>query len=213
MGTNITGINPPQRGDTSYIQKIIDSFTAVDNHDHSSGKGLPIARIADNSVTTASIAANAVTTAKIPNGAITIPKLTSVGQQISNSSGYFFTGSSNVLVTNLAVNITTNGNPVFIGIISDGSSDSSWIGVENSFSNATTTIVIKRNSVSLYSYILGTNAQDNFFNLRNVRIPGSSIWTIDEVAAGTYTYAVYVYNTTDTGTYFYNSKLIAYEIK
>lgn len=39
---NINGVNPPVLNDTDYVNKIFNAFTAIDNHDHSSGKGLPI---------------------------------------------------------------------------------------------------------------------------------------------------------------------------
>lgn len=39
---NINGIDPPPLNDQDYVNKIINSFMAVDNHDHTAGKGLPI---------------------------------------------------------------------------------------------------------------------------------------------------------------------------
>lgn len=76
QGTNITGINSPESGDTNYVQKIIDSYDAVDDHDHSADKGLPVARIADSAVATLAIADGAVTTIKLATNAVTTVKIT-----------------------------------------------------------------------------------------------------------------------------------------
>lgn len=40
---NIVGLNPPVLNDTSYVEKIENSLNAIDDHDHSTGKGLPVA--------------------------------------------------------------------------------------------------------------------------------------------------------------------------
>lgn len=40
---NINGVNPPAINDVDYVDKITNSLNAIDNHDHSSGKGVPIA--------------------------------------------------------------------------------------------------------------------------------------------------------------------------
>jgi hypothetical protein len=40
---NIDGVNPPVLNDTDYVDKIETSFNAIDTHDHSSTKGVPIA--------------------------------------------------------------------------------------------------------------------------------------------------------------------------
>lgn len=54
---NINGVNPPPKGNLNYVQRIIDSFDAVDAHDHTSTKGLQIP--------TGGIAAAAVTGDKL----------------------------------------------------------------------------------------------------------------------------------------------------
>lgn len=89
-GVNILGINSPEQNDTDYVQKIIDSFNAVDTHDHSSGKGLPVQRVADGVIVTATLADNSVTTSKIIDAAVTHAKLdgttTSSSMEMSNLS-------------------------------------------------------------------------------------------------------------------------------
>jgi hypothetical protein len=53
--------------------ELADNWTAVDQHDHTTGKGvqIPTAGIATNAVTSGKLANNAVTTAKIAAGAVT----------------------------------------------------------------------------------------------------------------------------------------------
>jgi len=39
----INNVDPPPLGDTNYVNKINDSLTAIDEHDHTPGKGKPVA--------------------------------------------------------------------------------------------------------------------------------------------------------------------------
>ena len=211
VGTNITAINSPESGDTSYVQKIIDSFTAVDNHDHSSGKGLPVQRIAAGVVTATELASDAVTAAKLADGAVstaaklasnvvttakildanvTRAKLAAIGEQISSSSGTFSTTSTTAVdVTNLSVSITTTGRAVWVGLIQDGGSTSSSIAVgATTYSAAGCTIEIYRGATRVAHY--STTLQGSSASTFAISIPSSSIWTIDTPSAGTYTYKV-----------------------
>lgn len=74
---NISGNNPPVLNDQDYVDKIKDSLDAIDLHDHTTGKGVPIGTtaLADGSVTTAKLADLAVTAAKIANSTITATQL------------------------------------------------------------------------------------------------------------------------------------------
>lgn len=76
---NINGVNPPAINDVDYVDKITNSFNAIDGHDHTTGKGVPIGTtaLADGSVTTAKLADNAVSTAKIQGLSITSAKFAS----------------------------------------------------------------------------------------------------------------------------------------
>jgi len=58
---NISGIDAPVLNDQDYVDKIIDSFDAVDTHDHTSTKGLqiPTGGIADSAITNAKVSASA----------------------------------------------------------------------------------------------------------------------------------------------------------
>lgn len=74
---NISGLNAPVLDDQEYVEKIIDSFTAVDNHDHTTGKGVPIGTtaLADGSVTEVKLATGSVTETKLGTGSVTETKL------------------------------------------------------------------------------------------------------------------------------------------
>jgi len=76
---NINGINPPAINDVDYVDKITNSFNAIDDHDHTSGKGVAIGTtaLADDSVTAAKLADNSVSTNKIQGAAVTAAKLAS----------------------------------------------------------------------------------------------------------------------------------------
>lgn len=47
---NITGVNPPVLNDEDYVDKIYDSITAIDAHDHTSGKGVAITEAGQKAV-------------------------------------------------------------------------------------------------------------------------------------------------------------------
>lgn len=68
---NINGVNAPILNDQDYVDKIIDSFDAVDAHDHTSGKGvqIPTGGIADGAITDAKLNASAaISRNKIASG-------------------------------------------------------------------------------------------------------------------------------------------------
>lgn len=76
---NITGVNPPVLNDTDYVDKIENSFNAIDDHDHSSGKGVPIA------------------SGGIANGAVTEANLATV---LANAGNFLVRNGSGVVVSN-----------------------------------------------------------------------------------------------------------------
>ena len=161
-----------------------------------------------NGVTTAKIADGAVTTAKIADGAITPTKRAVLGQQISASSGTFSnTGSADV--TNLSVTITTLGRPVFVGLIPDGSANNSRIGVEVGSNIYSSVFSLIRGSTDIARALISGNGQG--VSSISGYIPPSSLYTIDPVAAGTYTYKAAVSASGNTARVEY-TKLIAYEL-
>jgi len=68
---NIDGVNPPVLNDQDYVTKIKNSLDAIDDHDHSSLKGvqIPTGGIANGAVTDAKVAAG-IDAAKIADGTV-----------------------------------------------------------------------------------------------------------------------------------------------
>lgn len=185
--------------------------------------------IPDLSVTTAKLASGAVTSAKIAAGAaasnignngVTQAMRVPLGQQISSSSGSFSTTSQSntTAVTNLSVSITTTGRPVFVGLIDDGTGCTLGVqvasaptvvaaqGVVNLLRASSTISSASINfSISSATGLTGNYTQTN---------PCSSIWIVDVVAAGTYTYSVHAFsaNANPTTVFVQNTKLLAYEL-
>jgi hypothetical protein len=216
--TNMS-LKTPASGDTDYPTSISDSFTLIDAHDHTSGKGVqvPTGGIADSAVTTAKLGALSVTGAKIAAATVTNDKRAALGQQVSSSSGGFSTSSSSAAdVTNLSVTITTTGRPVFIGLVDDASGGISYLGANfgtASALEAAVAFLIVEGSTTIAKSELSNAADGDNFGVSS-KIPPSSLWTIRAPAAGTYTYKVQAMRLTGSGTTaaVVNSKLIAYEL-
>jgi hypothetical protein len=85
--------------------ELANNFVAIDEHDHSSGKGLPVARVA----------ANAVDANAIANGAVTNAKLAS---PLSGSYGVLFESFQHVNGLNVGTYLMRNiaGNPTGSGV-------------------------------------------------------------------------------------------------
>ena len=150
--------------------------------------------------------------APVANG-ITRNNLAAVGQQVSASSGNFFTSSTSLVsVTNLSVTITTSGRPVMIMLIPDNSISNSSIyslsssGSTISFLNISGTSGLNSN-FRLYSEALGATTIE-------ITYPPGSFNTFDAPSAGTYTYTVSVMSSASTSSITYVSyvKLVAYEL-
>ena len=217
----------PATGDGDYPTSISTSLSNVDNHDHTSGKGLqiPTAGIADSAVTGVKLAAAVVdnsTLEKVANQlrvkdlGITNAKLAAVGEQVSASCGAFVHGNATPTdVTNLSVSITTIGRPVMVMLISDGSgaAQPSVISIQDT-SGASTGVSgifrLLRGASEISHYNLVANGASGPVG---VAVPASSFQFLDVVAAGTYTYKVQV----NTGTANTNiscnyAKLVAFEL-
>ena len=159
-----------------------------------------------------------ISTAKIADNAVTRAKLEAVGHQISGSSGLDNgTSTSYTDVTNLSVTITTTGRPVFVGLISDGTSvggtaqSGGLVGVNhNSSGTAEAAFTILRDGVSVAYfnvYAVAGGASGVYSSS-----PCGSIFHIDTPAAGTYTYKLQRKSVTSTTTSrVHYAKLVAYE--
>lgn len=133
------GLLSPVSGDSNYPASITSSLQSIDEHDHSSGKGvqIPSGGLADNSISTAKIQNAAVsgvkildaavvtakiadanvTTAKIADAAVTQAKRAALGHQISSDINFSTSSTTFVDVTNATISITTTGRPVYLGLI------------------------------------------------------------------------------------------------
>lgn len=219
----------PSVGDTDYPTSISTSFTLIDAHDHTSGKGVVVGTggigsgNAGNGLTGGSGSALAVSvdgstieinsdSLRVKDGGITKAKLASLGQQTSSSSGsYSLTGTTQTAVTNLSVSITTNGRPVFVGLIPDGS-DIASIQAYESTDSPLSFVIIKRGSTEIAKSSIRM-AADRTGGSSRIGVPVGTIYTVDAPAAGTYTYTIEVAGNGSNDTIeVNNAKLIAYEL-
>lgn len=229
MSTTTTnmGLKTPAANDTDYPASVSDSFTAIDTHDHSSGKGVQVVTggITDLAVTTAKINDLAVTTGKLAAGAVTQAKRAAAGQQVSSSSGVFSTTNSvsEDDVTNLSVTITTTGRPVFVGLIDDGASvgiaDQSYVGaiIPGSTTNVDVLagFAIFEDLVAIARIQIGSQFDTGAaIASKGMWVPPSSLWTISVPAAGSHTYKVKAINLSSpsNSAVVKRAKLIAYEL-
>jgi hypothetical protein len=217
--TNNMGLKIPNAGETNYPTSVSDSFTSIDAHDHSSGKGTQIVSggIADSAVTTAKIGALAVTTAKIAANAVTRAKLESVGQQASSSRGSPFVLSSvtRTDVTGVTCSITTTGRPVIVGIKRDGDSGGYGISYETANSISSFEVLILRGTDVVFRDLIpiDQNYSGSASGVATVGLP-AAFAVLDAVAAGTYTYKLQVACTdaSDTLIVAQNVNIYAYEL-
>lgn len=215
--TSNMGLKIPSPGDTDYPTSISDSFTSVDQHDHTSGKGvqIPTGGIADSAITTAKLGANSVTQAKLAAKTV----------QISTSCGTVQKANTTISdITNLTVNITTTGRPVVLQLqAADGTTSSSF-----SLSNSSASfgdpfaearywglVMFNRDGTDIGRYILenvATSTNGGFSR----GWPSSSISYIDSPSAGTYTYkmrwALDAFSDAAAILFCNNVKLVAYEL-
>lgn len=138
----------------------------------------------------------------------------------ASSGGYSTTSSVDTAVTNLSVTITTSGRPVFVGLQSDGSGNTTALGCECDGSTPTSAVAtfnILRGVTNVAQYIveLKATAAPGLVQLINF-VPASSCNVIDAVAAGTYTYSITtnIFKTGATNALSQASyiKLVAYEL-
>jgi hypothetical protein len=217
-------LTTPESGDTDYPTSISDSFDAIDDHDHSTGKGVQIVSggIADLAVTTAKLAANAVTTAKITDANVTRAKLAAVGQQISSSTGASqqTQSASYVDVTNATVTITTTGRPVVVCLVpaADGSGNISSVAAlaaAGDFIEPEAVFKLLRDSTNIGEFYLSVLAEtdDGLTKPARIRVPPGLIHTLDTPSAGTYVYKLqYKSNDGIALADVTRCKLVAYEL-
>lgn len=130
-------------------------------------------------------------------------------QQISTSSGNFTNGTGSLTdVTNLSVNITTQGGAVFLGLQPDSSGNANLI-VANGGSPVTFMLRVIRDSTTVTNSMTFFNPTSGF----NLSQTCGIFFGLDPVAAGTYNYKVQVQLTSGTGNITIGYlQLVAYEI-
>ncbi len=215
------GLTIPSSGDSDYPTSISDSLTAVDLHDHTSGKGIPVGRLATAAAdgTTLEVSSGAVrikdlgvSTAKIAANAVTRAKLEAVGQQAGSSSGsQSLTSLTYVDLNNLTVAITTTGRPVIVALmpVETGGDDDGYLSLGGA-SFATAYLKLLRDATSVARWTFRNNTE-----LGDISSPPSSVFFLDTPAAGTYTYKLQgrLFANADSQVFTYdNVKLIAWEL-
>lgn len=154
--------------------------------------------IASSAVTTAKIANLNVTTGKLADGAVTPAKLSSLNIASSSSISFTTTSTSLTAVTNSGAAITTNGRPVAVMLRSTGAGECT-IGATNSTSGLSQdlrgSVEILRDSTDISDYQYGhittiTTVGDTRIDTQVLKVPGTSIQTIDAPVAGSYTYSL-----------------------
>lgn len=129
-----------------------------------------------------------------------------VGQQISSSCGIFTTSSITAVdVTNLSVTLTTKGRPVWLGLIADNSDAYMYLFDSAGIGNCR--ILFVRGTTILADF------KKEFQGSATYGTIDPSMFHLDPVAAGTYTYKLQVYCSSATDTLYVNNlKLVAYEL-
>jgi hypothetical protein len=176
------------------------------------------AKFANDSVTADKLSADAadnslraVTTNHIRDAAITAGKcsevlrgkLPSVGQQTASGTDAGYSSGSYTDVTGLTIDITTEGRPVWVQLVSDDAAGGSSAG--HMLFQADFSLAVLRDATVI--------AEHNI-NGTNMRLPPGVIKHFDAPASGTYTYKVQIKRNSGSGAVnFINVKLVAWEIQ
>lgn len=144
------GLVIPASGDSDYPTSIQTTITNTDNHDHSSGKGLPVKRLHADAVdgTTLEVSSNVarikdlgVSTAKLAANAVTKAKLAALTVEVSSSTSTFSTSSTTFVdVTNATVDVdvSSEARPVLIMLVPDGGSSAGYLELLDAASSVST---------------------------------------------------------------------------
>lgn len=127
----------------------------------------------------------------------------------SGSGSYYTTSTSVVAVTNLTVTTDTPGRPVWVGLQADGSNPS-FIGAENASTDIQCYYYFYRDAT-----LVGEGQWFRTFvsNPTRLRMPSSSLWVIDNPAAGHYVYTLKVnVAAASTTLYVYYAKLAVLQL-
>lgn len=129
-------------------------------------------------------------------------------------TGQSFTSTSYADLTNLTLSFTTNGRPVEIFLVPDGTANFAFLGAQYGTSSTTfETCYYKlvRDSTDVGITDMGLQTDNGTVATHNVHVPPSAIRFFDtDAAAGTYTYKLQGKTSTTNGFCYYDSvKLVA----
>ena len=174
---------------------------------------LPLVSDTSGNLTFSQITGTAVANQTITQGLLAPrPTGTTVaagGLAISTSSGAYVLSSGLAVV--LTVVITTTGRPVMIGLMPDTSGSASFIGVQSPSGVAEGQFFIQRDGTDVGGNDVYTRGAP-VAGLSTLSIPPSSIYVIDPVAAGTYTYTLVVTSPASHDVFVNYTVLYAYEL-
>lgn len=112
-------------------------------------------------------------------------QIQSPGQQISPSSGAFATSSgAGTNVPNLDINITTSGNPIIVGTMSNPGSFDGYMAANGGVNGGSFRLLRDNATYVGACVVAGTAAGDTIYN------PANGIMQIDVLGAGTYNYKI-----------------------
>jgi hypothetical protein len=162
------------------------------------------------------VPASGITDTQIAPATITKDKLAALGQQISASCGVFTTTSTTAVpVTNLTVTIITTGRPIMIGLQNSCTAPGSegQIGA-NTNGNGGLILSLYKGAALISNYTLAFTAEpnDGWTTYPTLTTPPPSVFLIDPVAAGTYTYTVKLQALPGSLAYCDFVQLFAYEL-
>lgn len=192
---------------------------SMDSSGNLSAQPIITSQIANDAITNPLMAADSVDMVNILDGAVTPDKLSAPNFVLSTSCGTFSTTSgSGVVVTNLAVSLTTSGlRPIMLCIVPDGNtnlSTPSLISASNPISAVipdTTWWYLVDSAVKGSYRLAGTIAAGGQQDL--IIPPGALTCILPSLPAGTHTFSLAVKcNTASTGAFCYYSKLYVAEL-
>lgn len=240
--TSDMSLKIPAAGDSDYPTSISDSFTLIDAHDHTSGKGvvIPAGGLATNSVTTAKIVDSNVTGAKLASSVADGTTLEYSGTSIRiKDSGVSTAKVENAAITQEKLAARATGTSVAAGGVAISASSGSFSTNSTSYTDVTNlsvTIVTTGRPVKLALQgadtsgsfttggVLGNSGGFSVAFLRDGSIintqPGSAnafpagmYHFVDTPAAGTYIYKVQLKSNSGANSPVVNNcKLVAYEL-
>lgn len=130
----------------------------------------------------------------------------------TSDTGNFQTASGTpVDVTNATVTITTTGRPVFIGLISSGTVGN--LRVQESVGTSVgARFFIVRDVTTISTQTIAMVADDGVDKEMEIQHALSSLWHVDPIGAGTYTYKLQAQRDTGDIVEVNEAKLVAYEL-